>query len=212
MRIDQLGPDTEFYRQGREELELLLSQPTVREMRPCPSCTVPCPCSKSPTCTCACSPRCEHAPRQMSSEPDRYPIEARVVPLVYELYALKVCDPCWSCEGHCSADGLIGKIPQVWFYSRSLLYPRLVSEHLADLLFGKSLSCPWHISITYSSNRGVDTAFSIEPRLQLVDPPRLEHLQEDVQRIADDLIESVRLRARRTVELIDSALGNRLRT
>ena len=144
----------------------------------------------------------------MSSDPGRYPIEEKIAPLVYEFYGLRICEPCWSCEGHCSSDGQLIKIPQVWFYTRSMLYPRLISEYLEDLLFKKLLTYPWHICITYSSAAEVDTAFSIEPRLTLVKDPQLELLQKDVALIAADFIEAIRARAKRYIELIDSKVEN----
>ena len=208
MKINHLEPNAAFSRQYKEELEYLLCQPTIKEMRPCPHCTIPCPCSDSPTCTCGCSHDCEQAPYQMSSDPDRYPIEERIVPLVYEFYGLRICEPCWSCEGHGSSDGALIKIPQVWFYTRSMLYPRLISEYLEDLLFKKLLAYPWHICITYSSTVNVDTAFSIEPQLNLVKEVQLERLQKDVAVIAADFIEAIRARAKRHMEVIDSKIEN----
>ena len=206
MKIGHLEPDIAFYGQSRKELEYLLSQPTVKEMRPCPHCTILCPCSGSSTCTCQCSNCCEHAPYQMSSDPERYPIEEKIVPLVYEFYCLRICEPCWSCEGHRSENGALIKIPQVWFYSRALVYPRLIYEHVEELLFKKILTYPWHICVTYSSAERMDTAFSIEPKLNQIQVPQLDTLQEDVERIAVDLVDVIRAKARRYIDEIDSTL------
>ena len=127
-------PDQEYKLQYRRELKLLLSQPSDREMKPCPNCDVLCPAHQSPTCTCSCSPECFFAASNMSSEGERYPVEEKIRPLVYSFYTLRVCMPCWSCEGHYKSNGFeVSKVPKVWFYSRSLLYPRLISEHLSLL-------------------------------------------------------------------------------
>jgi len=89
-----------------------------------------------------------------------------------------------------------------------MLYPRLISEYLEDLLFEKLLAYPWHICITYSSTVNVDTAFSIEPQLNLVKEVQLERLQKDVAVIAADFIESIRGKAKHFIEVIDSKNEN----
>ncbi|MFT5088895.1 MAG: hypothetical protein ACI906_000658 [Candidatus Latescibacterota bacterium] len=208
MKINQLAPNPQFVQRCKEELEYLLCQPTVQQLRPCSNCTIPCTCSGSPTCTCGCSHNCEQASYQMSSDPGRYPIEDKIMPLVYEFYGLRICDPCWSCEGHCSSNGELIKIPQAWFYTRSMLYPRLISEHLEHLIIKKLLAYPWHIRITYSSVLNFDTAFSIEPQLNQLDEVQLELLQKDVAVIADNFNEAMRARARRYMETSDSNSKN----
>ena len=48
----------------------------------------------------------------LSSDPERYPIEPGIVPLVFALRGLRVFEPCWSCEGHdATACDLEGAIP-----------------------------------------------------------------------------------------------------
>ena len=79
------------------------------KQRPCPGCRFTFDESKSITSTLHCSPQCEYAPRQMSSDPDKYPIESGVVSLAYAFYTMRVMMPCWSCEGHVSDDGEIVK-------------------------------------------------------------------------------------------------------
>jgi len=103
----------------------------------------------------------------MSSEPDRYPIEQKIVPLVYAMYTTGVCPPCWSCEGHMSQNGEeIIKIPRVWFYARSTLYPRLIVEHTEALKFKKKINNSWTVKVL-SWGTGLDTRFSLEPDVDI---------------------------------------------
>ncbi|MCZ6862069.1 MAG: hypothetical protein O7I42_17635 [Alphaproteobacteria bacterium] len=41
----------------------------------------------------------------MSSEPEEFPIESAIVPLVYAFHSLRLTPPCWSCEGHYNRSG-----------------------------------------------------------------------------------------------------------
>ena len=111
-------------------LETLVETPSAREVRPCEGCTTPCPCPRrSPTCGCACDAACPEAPRALSTEPDRYPIEPKVVPLVFALAELRETQPSWSCEGHVRADGEWIRPPQVWFYAELSVYADLIARH-----------------------------------------------------------------------------------
>lgn len=60
---------------------------------------------------------CPAAPRRLSSEGERGPVEPLVAPLVFELKKLGVFYPCWSCEGHEDQNGQVRNIPRVWFYA-----------------------------------------------------------------------------------------------
>ncbi len=40
--------------------------------------------------------------------------------------------PFWSCEGHIGPAGKVTRLPRVWFYARSVLYPRLITEYAAN--------------------------------------------------------------------------------
>ena len=128
----------------------------------------------------------------MSGDPIRHPIEAGIVPVVYAIYTLRKLMPCWSCEGHYKDNGFeLGKVPQVWFYSRSVLYPRLISEHLTSLQFKKEIFYQWHVRLTFSASN-LDTGFSIEPYLQSDQSLKLDYLQKDSQVIGLSLREGVR--------------------
>lgn len=173
------------------DLEVLLAQPSYREMRPCEGCRMPCSCSSSSVCACLCGPTCAHAPVAMSSEGDRYPVEPKVVELVFGLNCLQVCPPFWSCEGHRAQDGALQRVPQVWFYTRSLVYPRLIGDWLARLYFKKRIRNPWHICVSYSES-SLDTGFSIEPDMKQIERVCLGELHEDVAVLAGALVDDVR--------------------
>ena len=108
MRIDGLGPDPAFYREYRNDLELLLRQAGDHDARPCPGCTIRCPKCGSHSCTCNCTSACDVAPRMMSSDPDDHPVESGIVPLVYAFYSLRLTPPCWSCEGPYTGEPMNG--------------------------------------------------------------------------------------------------------
>lgn len=173
------------------DLEVLLAQPSYREMRPCEGCRMPCSCSSSPECACLCGPGCVHAPVQMSSEGDRYPVEPKVAGLVFGFNCLRVCPPYWSCEGHRTSDGSLQRVPQVWFYTRSLVYPRLIGDWLARLYFKKRITNPWHVCVSYSES-SLDTGFSIEPDLKQFAQVCLEELQQDVAVLSEALVSDLR--------------------
>jgi len=123
----------------------------------------------------------------MSSEPDRYPIEPNIVPLVYAFYDSHIYDPCWSCEGHLDGTGdHLQKIPRVWFYASSMVYPRLLVEYLDDLLFKKKIRHPWGVRILSWSDTS-EARFSLEP----VSPDQrsitLNELHDDILVIAGSL-------------------------
>ena len=203
MRISKPSPDSAYRSQCLEDMKDLLRQPTVKEMRPCPNCSIPCKCSKSPTCTCSCSKGCAFTPVQMSSDGERYPIEENIVPLVYEFNCLRVCPPCWSCEGHVDNSGTLKKIPRVWFYSRSLFYPRMISEYLTSLQFRKKIKYPWHIVVTYTPDDSLETTFSIEPRIENIDKASLNDLQQDALTISDNLLQSLQYMAKAYIAQYD---------
>ncbi len=204
MKIEPPEPDAPFYRERQRDLENLLRQPTAAQARPCPDCDVPCPCCGSPSCTCGCSSDCAEAPRQLSVEPDLYPIEAAILPLVYALSALRVCKPCWSCEGHYDAAGKLYKLPRVWFFARSITIPDVIAEHLARLRSERRLAYPWMVSVVPRGD-SLDTAYSIEPKLGPDSDPNLARLHHDVRTIADDMREKIEPITRRRIGELDAA-------
>ncbi len=145
-------------------LQLLLTQPTDKQVRPCPGCDVKCSCTKhSTTCCCNCTPACPHASELLSSEPAKHPIEPNVLPLVYGLSELRLVQPCWSCEGHMNKDNQIHKLPQVWFYSPNTIYPQLISQHLHNLHVKNELSESWQVIVSPFSADELVATFLIKP-------------------------------------------------
>ena len=192
------------------DLASLVTQDTCRERRVCPLCTLRCTCSGSTSCTCQCNAACPEAPSQLSSDGQRYPIEPKVVPLVFGLHELRLCTPYWSCEGHLRTDGEIFRLPQVWFYSRSLIYPRLISDWLALLRGAHRLENPWHIAVSYSES-GLDTGFSIEPDVKLIPTVDLASLQRDLTVLAEGLVPEVRALAREYITRFGATAERRVR-
>lgn len=166
MKIRRLESDCELVRRSKADLRELLSQPSEADLRVCPECTLTCPSCGSTACTCVCSMDCQHIPAQMTSD-SRFPIEPAIAPLVYALSSLRVCEPCWSCEGHADAQGKVIRIPRVWFYCRSLTYPRLMDRYFSHLKLKKRLNYPWHLCVTHSDADNADAAFSHRTRSDL---------------------------------------------
>jgi hypothetical protein len=205
MRIKRPAPDPAACRAHRQALEDLLRQPTDKQARPCPGCRVPCPCRGSPACTCGCSSACAHAPGQLSSEPDTYPIEPGILPLVYGLSSLRVVFPCWSCEGHPGDSGAFRKRPGVWFFARSLATPGVIAEHLSELRIAGKLACPWHVCVVRWGD-DVEPTFAIEPEAPAMDGPGLDRLRRDVRVISADLQTHVKRLAAGIVSALDAVL------
>ena len=194
MRIEKPRFDEAATTQRLGQLKHFLAVPTDKEVRPCPGCAVPCRCSQSTQCVCMCSPECIFAPREMSTDPDDWPIETHIVPLVYALNSTRVCPPCWSCEGHADAEGTLHRKTSVWFYSESVVYPHLIADYLSDLQMDRAVSCRWQVSVVEWGHR-VDTTYSIEP--DPIDPAHahFDSLWRDADTIATGRVAGMRSRA-----------------
>ena len=163
----------------RSDLEAFINQPGSSEAPPCPGCTNHVPIS--------CSAKCPDAPKALSIEPERYPVEPKVVPLVYELMSTHVLMTCWSCEGHMGAGGKLWKVPMVSFYSASAIYPKLLLKHIETLTYKKVLKYRWQVVLSdFAQTLGV--TYSIQPELSLVVDVHLGQLQQDLGIIADDAL------------------------
>ena len=127
----------------------------------------------------------------MSSEPERFPIEAGIAPLVYAFHSLRLTPPCWSCEGHYNKSNELDKLPCVWFYANSMVYPDIVSELLSELSADRRLSIHWHIRMVRWGD-SLDITFSIEPRINPTDDPDLDDLRKDTRVIAHSIMRKTR--------------------
>jgi hypothetical protein len=149
-----------------------------------------------------CSRHCPDIPRALSCDPDNYPLEPRIAPLVFEFKRLDVFEPCWSCEGHSHADGTLWKVPRVWFYCRSVIHVRVLADGIKELHLTGLLRVRWHIVVTFSDPDNADTTFSLEPCLDET-PPALDALQGDIDTIAEHLRGQVFEEARKLSEGVD---------
>jgi len=173
------------------ELDLLIKTLENNVDRPCPGCVFPCSCSNSLSCNCDCNAKCPKAPTQLSSEQGRYPIEGKVLPLVFTLRQMDVCEPCWSCEGHLDEKQQLNKIPQVWFHSSSMCLLRLMDECLSQFKVKKLLHYTWEIAVSFSGQECIDNAFTLKPDLNTQEHVELSRLHKDLEQIADNLADAL---------------------
>ena len=138
------------------------------------------------SCQCMCHCECPDAGKLLSSDPEKFPIEAGIVPLVYEMKREGSCVPCWSCEGHERPDGSLWKIPRVWFYCSSMAQLRLIGSAAHAMFVAKKLKTPWQVVITHSDPGNVDTTFSLEPNLDPDNPVTLTDLRADILSLAKE--------------------------
>lgn len=124
---------------------------------------------------------------QLSSDPDKYPIEHGIISLVFEMKRLGIFRPCWSCEGHLGSDGALWKRPRVWFYCDSATHVRLLADGISAREMKAKLSTPWQIVVTFSNPENLDTTFSLEPVTWTGDKAKLAALQDDASQIAGAL-------------------------
>ena len=180
----------------RDDLEALFG--LDRETgRPCGDhCHHVCTVCGSTECRCGCASTCTDIPYVLSSDPVDDPLEMGIAPLVYELNRLKVFHPCWSCEGHDRVGDSFWKAPKVWFYCRSVVHLRLLSDSLAELHARDIIGVPWQVRLTFSRADDPDTMFSVEPIIDRANVPTLNALHADVSAIADCLHGLITGRAR----------------
>ncbi|MFC3070715.1 hypothetical protein [Phenylobacterium soli] len=162
-----------------------------------PGCAVRCAICGSTMCECACTPECPQASAALSVDPELYPIEPAMTPLVFEMKRLGVFETCWSCEGHDAPDGRLWKTPSLWFYARSQAHLRLLAGGLSALAIEGRLSRPWRVFVTHSEYDNPDTMYALEPVLEGEAPPSLAALQGDLRQIAAALPRMIREEAAR---------------
>lgn len=144
-----------------------------------------CPCCPDYKPSAGCHRDCPAAPRRLSSEGERSPVEPLIAPLVFELKKLGVFHPCWSCEGHANQAGAIWKIPRLWFYSDSVVHARALADALGRLHAAGRLAARWHLVLTHSDAGNPDTTFSLEP--EPAAEQSLRSLQGDLRVMAEEL-------------------------
>lgn len=165
----------------------LINQPSDKQSRPCPGCCYTVGDNQSTTTSLHCSSVCPMAARQMSSEPQRYPIEQGIVPLVYAFYTLRLMTPCWSCEGHDDKNGHLCKTPKLWFYSSNDFYAKLVAQYVSTLHGERKIDNPWTVRILPFSQSMFTTTYSLEPLDIIADITNLQSLRNDITIIAENL-------------------------
>lgn len=151
------------------------------------ACALRCVDCGSKICRCMCSAHCSNAPKALSSDPLKHPIETGITPLVYQMKRLGIFEPCWSCEGHLGLDGLLWKAPSVWFYCNSTVNLGLLSAGIDRLSDGGKLTHHWRVVVTFSDNDNPETAFALEPILPTDREASLPELQQDIYQIAQSL-------------------------
>lgn len=175
----------------RENLQKLIDYPEPYQVDPCPGCIKHMPDN--------CSPKCPDVAEALSIDPVRYPIEPKVIPLVYEIMATAGLKTNWSCEGHMNNEGELWKLPQVCFYSEQPVYSHLVLLHLSNLQQEKKLKYPWHIVLT-DFFLSLNITYSIQPNLNQVNNPHLGSLQYDMTVIADGMHTKLKIIAKQLID------------
>jgi hypothetical protein len=193
MKIIKPSTDSQHRQQAREDLMRLIAQPAAIESPPCPGCTLH---SKL-----TCSSSCNQAPQKLSIDAINYPIETNVVPLVFELAAARLMQPCWSCEGHLNPKGELWKIPQVSFYSESPIYAQLLVRHISALRLQKQLTYPWHVALS-DFGQTWDLTYTLEPNFNHGQNHQADiiQLQRDLNMLADNLCARLKILAQAMLE------------
>lgn len=183
--------DDSFRVERKDEIKTalieLVNQPSDKDERPCPGCRFSVGAEHSLTSTKHCSFHCPNAAAQMSSDPERYPIEAGIVPLVYAFYTLRVMMPCWSCEGHTDQNGSLFKTPKLWFYTLNEFYPKLVAQTLSTLKAENKITHHWQVILLPFSQSMFTTTYSLEPQNINANMTNIMTLHQDIRVIAENL-------------------------
>ncbi|MFT4930056.1 MAG: hypothetical protein ACI8WB_006192 [Phenylobacterium sp.] len=178
----------------------LVNQPTDRQQRPCPGCRFAVGHNRSRVSTTYCSANCSAAPREMSSDPERYPIEVGIVPLVYAFYTMRLMMPCWSCEGHADANGVTQKTPKLWFYTTSDFYPKLVAQYVSALKGSHQIENHWAVRLLPFSQSMFTITYCLEPQESATQLGQLNSLQNDIKVIARNFRQELHKLARHYID------------
>ncbi|MDH5545711.1 MAG: hypothetical protein OEZ43_08965 [Gammaproteobacteria bacterium] len=149
--------------------------------RVCPHCDVVCPSCGAKSCDCQCNMDCSGIARAMVAEPDRFPIESQVLPLVYAIATNSPWQPIWSCEGHAQQDGELLRHPQVWFYAENHIRIDSVKQVLDQL--GAQLKAKWRVE--FSELRQNTPVYILEAYDS--ESVALKDMQRDIQLLAKHL-------------------------
>ena len=207
MKINSDSFKVEQKAQIKQALLEFINQPDDKTIKPCPTCP---PEVGTAVNNCqSCSPACPYAKQQMSSAPDKYPIEEAILPLVYAFYSLRLTMPCWSCEGHLNGQGEIFKTPKLWFYSAHEFYPKLLAQYVSGLKSEQKLNKHWGVRILPFSQSMFTTTYSLEPLECNKEQTNLASLHQDIRTIAENLREGMFTLANHYIERADkSPLSN----
>lgn len=179
------------------DLQLLIDQPDANQSPPCPNCT------KIDVSSVDCSFNCDNAAEALSEDPERYPVEPNVVPLVFELTTMRLVQTCWSCEGHANIDGKILKLPQISFYSEKPFYAQLLSNYLNKLHWKKKLQYPWEIALS-DYGQTWEMTYTIKCDLNRVENPDISIMQKDLNTMGENLSTNIKIFARALLKNINN--------
>ncbi len=197
MKITKPVSSIKTLSQQKSELSLVMGQLSNHQNRPCKDCNRACSCSQSNHCNCDCSVNCSYVQNELSSEATSFPIEEKILPLVYAFNNMNVCQTCWSCEGHNDASGQLNKLPQLWFYSHSMILLRVMGDCISLLRSKKVTQYEWQLVIAYTAKDSEINAFALKPDLNFVSQADLTTLQQDIKKIAAYLPQGLEQTCRR---------------
>lgn len=181
-----------------DALNKLILQPSAVQSPPCSNC------QQTQDERSDCSPQCSNAAEALSEDPDKFPIEDNIVPLVFELTTMRLVQTCWSCEGHVSIDGKITKMPQISFYTEKPLYAQLISKHLSKLFWQKKLQYPWEITLS-DYGQTLELTYTIKCDISCVDEPNLQIMHQDLNAMGENLSSEIKAYAQELLKQLNNS-------
>jgi hypothetical protein len=131
----------------------------------------------------------------LSTEADGSPVEPRVVPIVYALFASGLARPRWSSEGRSDTHGRVTKWPGVWFASTSFTYLDLLDTALTDLHESGRTRREGRVELCSTQPDPAHALYGLAVLRDGVDP-KLEELHDDLRSLGEHLDNDVRRLAR----------------
>lgn len=177
----------------KKELLFLLNSATLHA----PVCSPECELHRDT----GCDKNCGSAAELLSSEKG-YPLEDKITPLVFEIKRMGVFEPCWSCEGHLGLDGKLWKLPMIWFYAKSMVHIRVLSDALKELHHNKTILNEWVIAVTHSDADNPSTCLSLRPE-RVLEAQDLTSLHQDIKNMEENLVGVVRSVAQKLVNKLN---------